>query len=143
MDFALVSCPEYLDLSPQDCENECFIGIFPQDSTSATHIDHMPALNPSTKSKTFDVLVETVIGCQSGPRPTLLRMPKAVTYTDKGDCDGDGEVEIEELMLGVSIAIDDRVPSDCLALDLDSDGVVRIHELIEAVRAALEGGGTS
>ena len=131
-----------VDRSPQDCENECFIGIFPQDSTSATHIARIPALNPNRATGTFDVLIETVIGCQPGQPPTTLRMPAAVTYTATSDCDGDGEVEIEELMLGVRIAIGDRPSSDCLAQDLDSDGVVLIHELIAAVRAALEGSGT-
>jgi hypothetical protein len=131
-----------LDLSPQDCENECFIGIFPQDSTSAIHIARIPALNASRAIGTFDVLIETVIGCQAGEPPTTLRMPAAVSFTANGDCDGDDEVEIEELMLGVGIAISDRPSSDCLAMDLDSDGTVLIHELIAAVRAALDGGGT-
>ena len=124
-----------LALNAQDCEDECFLGIFPPDSTSAIHIAHLPALNRPVG--TFDVLIDTVIGCQPGQPPTTLRMARAVTYTGPGDCDGDGDVAIEELLLGVNIALGARPSSDCLAQDLDSDGAVQIHELIAAVRAAL------
>lgn len=124
-----------LALDAQDCEDECFLGIFPPDSTSAIHIAHLPALNRPVG--TFDVLIDTVIGCQPGQPPTTLRMVRAVTYTGPGDCDGDGDVAIEELLLGVNIALGARPSSDCLAQDLDSDGAVQIHELIAAVRAAL------
>jgi hypothetical protein len=127
-----------LDLNPGDCENQCFIGIFPQDSTSSAHIARMPALNRPIG--TFDVLVETVVGCERGRPPTIFRMPAAVTYTAQSDCDGDGAVRIDELMLGVRISLGHEPVTTCLPQDLDNNGVLQIHELIGAVFASLEGG---
>jgi len=129
-----------LDLDPADCENQCVIGVFPQDRTSAIHIAHVPALHRG--GGTFDVLVDTVIGCQAGQRPTRFRMRAAITYVNcAGDCNGDNAVQIDELILGVTIALGGNLASDCLPADLDSSGTLEIHELIAAVDAALQGCG--
>lgn len=58
-----------------------------------------------------------------------------------GDCDGDGEVRIDELILGVDLALRDAAPTSCAALDADGDGRVVVAELIAAVAAALSGCG--
>lgn len=55
------------------------------------------------------------------------------------DCDGDGRVAVDELILGVNIALGGRPLSACSSLDADFDGTVAISDLISAVRAALEG----
>jgi len=129
-----------LDLNPTDCENQCTIGVFPQDSTSAIHIAHLPALHRA--AGTFDVLIETVLGCQGGQPPTQLRMPAAVTYVNcVGDCNGDDVVNIDELVLAVSIALGENDISDCLVADRDGNGTVQIDELIAAVNVALQGCG--
>jgi Zn-dependent metalloprotease len=54
-----------------------------------------------------------------------------------GDCNGDGQVTINELIQGVSIALGTLEPSACSALDSDGDNEVSIAELIAAVNAAL------
>ncbi len=56
-----------------------------------------------------------------------------------GDCDGNGEVSINELIIGVNINLGNRPVEDCLKFDSNSDGTVAVNELIQAVRAALEG----
>jgi hypothetical protein len=54
-----------------------------------------------------------------------------------GDCDGDGHVAIDELILGVGILLG-NVPMDtCPAFDLDGDTIVRVDELVVAVNDAL------
>ena len=94
----------HLDLDSADCENQCTIGVFPQDSTSAIHIAHLPALHRAPG--TFDVLIDTVLGCEGGQPPTQLRMPAAVTYVKcLGDCNGDGTVTIDELIAAVNVAL--------------------------------------
>jgi len=129
-----------LDLNPADCENQCTIGVFPQDSTSATHIAHLPSLLRA--AGTFDVLIDTVIGCQPGQAPTQLRMPAAVTYVNcVGDCNGDNAVMIDELMLAVNIALGAIDTGACLVSDRDASGTVQIDELVAAVDAALQGCG--
>ncbi|MDX2167267.1 MAG: hypothetical protein SF182_09395 [Deltaproteobacteria bacterium] len=56
-----------------------------------------------------------------------------------GDCNGDGEVTINELITGVNIALGSAPLSQCPAFDANGDDNVAINELIAAVGAALEG----
>jgi hypothetical protein len=72
--------------------------------------------------------------------------PPSVTPTDTpsaiscvGDCDGDGEVAINELILGVSIALGNQPLDACPAFDPSGNGRVEINELINAVGNALNG----
>lgn len=58
-----------------------------------------------------------------------------------GDCDGNGEVAINELITGVGISLGTRNPDDCPAFDADGDGNVAINELITGVNSALLGCG--
>jgi hypothetical protein len=54
-----------------------------------------------------------------------------------GDCNGDGEVTIDELIRGVNIALDLAPITECPAFDTDANGQVTIEELIAAVNNAL------
>jgi Ca2+-binding EF-hand superfamily protein len=54
-----------------------------------------------------------------------------------GDCNGDGQVTINELILGVNIALGSLPITDCPAFDTNGDGEVSIDELIAAVNVAL------
>ncbi len=56
-----------------------------------------------------------------------------------GDCSGDGEVAVNELIVGVNIALGNAPASTCPAFDRNGDGSVSIAELIAAVNAALNG----
>ncbi len=56
-----------------------------------------------------------------------------------GDCNGDGEVAINELVLGVRINLGEVGASACPAFDGNADGQVSVAELIQAVNAALNG----
>jgi hypothetical protein len=56
-----------------------------------------------------------------------------------GDCNGDGTVTINELILGVNIALGSQPLAVCHSLDTSGDGQVAINELIVAVNHALSG----
>jgi hypothetical protein len=56
-----------------------------------------------------------------------------------GDCDGSREVTIDELVLLVNIALENRSLSSCPAGDRNNDGTVTIDEIVAAVVVALEG----
>lgn len=56
-----------------------------------------------------------------------------------GDCDGDGVVSIDELVLGVQIALGTAPVARCNAADRDGNDTVMVEELIAAVDAALGG----
>jgi hypothetical protein len=56
-----------------------------------------------------------------------------------GDCNGSGEVTIDELIRMVNIALGNQPVSDCLAGDLTGDGTIAIDEIVTAVNAAING----
>src|SRR5512143_3928391 len=55
-----------------------------------------------------------------------------------GDCNGDGQVTIDELERLVAIALD-AVADPCPAGDIDQSGDITINEVVVAVNAALAG----
>jgi N-acetylneuraminic acid mutarotase len=69
----------------------------------------------------------------------LLTAMPASARVCAGDCDGDGVVAINELVLGVSIALGALAAEACAAVDGDGDGAVTIDELIAAVDRGLSG----
>jgi parallel beta-helix repeat protein len=56
-----------------------------------------------------------------------------------GDCDGDGKVAVNELVLGVDIALGDQVLAQCPAMDSQDSNAVQIADLVRAVGNALNG----
>jgi hypothetical protein len=55
------------------------------------------------------------------------------------DCDGNGRVSIDELILEVRIALGAAPIDGCAAADLNGDGALGINELVGAVSRALDG----
>lgn len=60
-------------------------------------------------------------------------------YACPGDCNGDGRVSINELILGVNIALGNAPLAQCPAFDGNASGSVEINELVRGVNAALGG----
>jgi hypothetical protein len=56
-----------------------------------------------------------------------------------GDCNFDGNVTIDELILGVNIALETSPTQACPPIDANNDAAVTIDELVSAVIAALNG----
>lgn len=56
-----------------------------------------------------------------------------------GDCNGDGQVRVDELVLGVSIALGSAPLDACAAFGCGGDGAVTIACLIAGVNSALSG----
>jgi hypothetical protein len=56
-----------------------------------------------------------------------------------GDCSGDDAVNINELIVGVGIALGSGSVAACPALDANDDGTVSIAELVNGVNNALDG----
>jgi hypothetical protein len=56
-----------------------------------------------------------------------------------GDCNGNGTVAINDLILGVNIALGSASIDDCSAFDENGNGMVGINELVAAVSNALDG----
>lgn len=69
-----------------------------------------------------------------------LRQPVAAQAAFcPGDCNGDGQVTVDELVTSVGIALGDFSISDCPAVNVKEDLVVTIDEILLAVNAALFG----
>lgn len=58
-----------------------------------------------------------------------------------GDCDGNGQVTVDEIITAVNIALGAAAVEDCGAADTDGDGQVTVDEIVAAVDAALNGCG--
>jgi alpha-tubulin suppressor-like RCC1 family protein len=56
-----------------------------------------------------------------------------------GDCDGNGQVIVAELVLGVGIALGTSPVDSCPRMDVNGDRRVSVDELVSAVQAALNG----
>lgn len=56
-----------------------------------------------------------------------------------GDCDGDGETTVEELLAGISIALGTTHLDACPPLDRDRSGEITIDEILAALTVVLEG----
>lgn len=101
---------------------------------------HEVFLTPSETMPTFGFIPWT--RCVPAAFLVLLArmlVADAVGAVCTGDCDGDHEVEVNEPIIGVSIALG-RAPLDtCVAFDANGDAVVAINELIAAVRNAFDG----
>jgi len=56
-----------------------------------------------------------------------------------GDCDGNGQVAIFELLRGVNILLGTETVDRCVVADSDENGEVSVSELVQAVGSALRG----
>ncbi len=106
--------------------------VTPPTSTATPSPSHTPTRTPTA------TITDT---------PTITRTPTATSTPSNtptpgpchGDCNFDGTVAINELIIGVGIALGTRQLSDCSVVDINRDGVVSIGELVTVVRAALHG----
>jgi hypothetical protein len=74
------------------------------------------------------------------PTPTSTPPYTPVPDARTGDCDGNGRVAIDELILGVNVALGSAPETACPAF-ADAHGVVDVARLLIGVNNALDGGG--
>ncbi len=95
-----------------------------------------PTATPTPPSTATPTGTASVPGIPSfTPTPTAT----PVTPPCTGDCDGSGSVAVNELVLGVNIALDSAALALCPSFDADRNERVEIPELIQAVGNALTG----
>jgi EF hand domain-containing protein len=87
------------------------------------------ALNDSTVQQTIQAAVFT-------PTPSPTPTP-TVVITCAGDCNGNGLVSVDELITGVSIALQQAEIGTCPQFDTNRSGTVTVDELVKAVNNAL------
>ncbi len=79
---------------------------------------------------------QLVAACLVG---ALVAIPGAAASACVGDCDGSGDVTVDEVITLVNIALGTAGVETCLAGDGDGSGGVTVDEIVTAVTAALEG----
>ena len=91
---------------------------------------------PSIEASATNTATPTmpVTSTPTAPMPTAT-----ATAVCSGDCNSNGVVSMDELLLGVELALGSPSAGTCPALNLDGDPQVSIEELVRAVRA--ENGG--
>lgn len=56
-----------------------------------------------------------------------------------GDCNSDGRVGVDEIVVGVGIALGETAWARCVRMDADRDGSVDVDDLLRGVQRALDG----
>ena len=56
-----------------------------------------------------------------------------------GDCDSNGAVRIDELLVGVNIALGRAPLARCSGFDTNANGVLQVNELLSGVRSSIDG----
>jgi hypothetical protein len=110
--------------------------------------DYRVSYQLTTDSAAYDdspvyTAILTNIAPEVSPTPTPAPTPTATPCDDgcgcPGDCDEDGLVAINEMVLAVNIALGNAGVSACPAADSNDDGEITVNELIAAVGDALSG----
>jgi hypothetical protein len=91
-----------------------------------------PSVTPTSTPTPTPTLTGTIT-----PTPSATVTPTPTRPACVGDCNGDGMVSVDELVVGVRMALSES--DDCAALDADSDGSITIDELVAAIGNALTG----
>ncbi|HUL99387.1 MAG TPA: hypothetical protein VLU24_08220, partial [Mycobacterium sp.] len=68
-----------------------------------------------------------------------IACPSTVSAACVGDCDGNGEVTVDELIRGVNIALGNTGLNTCASFETNGDSAVTIDELLKGVNNALTG----
>jgi hypothetical protein len=107
-----------------------------------------PTATPSPSASVTATLAPATMTPPVGATATPTESPAGETPTPtstvgpstcRGDCDGDGAVTVDELILAVAIAFGTRPVEDCPSADANSSGTIDVSELVLAVQQALEG----
>ncbi len=69
----------------------------------------------------------------------LALWPPTVSAACVGDCDGSGQVTVDEIIVMVNIALGTADIAQCPVADPNADGQVSVDEIVTAVNAALNG----
>jgi len=116
-----------------------------QTATATVSATTPPSTVPTETATETRVPTLTATATATGPTPTGPTATATATGSPTvgapcpGDCDGSGEVSINELITLVNIALGNLPLSACPVGDLDSNGAIAINELIVAVNSALNG----
>jgi DNA-binding beta-propeller fold protein YncE len=117
--------------------------VIPDDGTAAYVADlgmggAVSVIDTATHAVTTLDQVPPAFDVDVGPCP-VFPTPTPAPVACTGDCNGNHQVSVNELIIGVNIALGNQSVSACRAFDPNGDGQVVVTELIRAVGFALNG----
>jgi len=125
------------------------LGNLPGGTNLLSDLDAKRSLDMYIQDDTSVDYVRLVVSLCSCPIPTPTKTPTSTpTATPSatsppppciGDCDGNGIVTVNEILLMVNIALGNLPASACTAGDANHDGTITINEILAAVNSALNG----
>jgi hypothetical protein len=125
-----ISCGSGACIFPQVCAAGQCATPTPTDTPTLP-----PTQTPTNTTGTF-----TPTPSRSAGAPTTTPTPTPpVAIACVGDCDGSGDVTVNELIIMVNIALGNAPLSACTAGDADHSGDITVNEIIAAVNNALNG----
>lgn len=123
-------------------DGQCVAGSPQQTATAtATTIGNTPTPTPTvvfcpctpTQTRTVTHNTATPTRTQGTPQPT------ATQGRCVGDCDHSGQVRVNELVIGVNIALDRAAFSTCSSFDINGNERVEVNELVSGVNSLVRG----
>lgn len=126
------------------------MALLVRDSAAQAREPEAPTINltvtlrfaPAAASETY--LVDAAATDDAGEVQdfdTVGSISVAPALSCTGDCNHDGAVSVDELVLGVGIALGATVADACPDFDTNGSGIVEIDEIVAAVSATLGGCG--
>jgi hypothetical protein len=120
----------------QDGQARCDSGAFERVADGTATPTHAPSPMPSPS-------IAAATGTSTPSRTPTLTTPTASPTRSStrccGDCDDNGVVSIDELVLAVWVGLQSMPVQSCLPIDHNGDARATVDELIRAVRAAVAG----
>jgi hypothetical protein len=107
--------------------------------TSGAPSASVTALPTATASVLPSRTATATLGASITPTPTETPTPTDTPSRCVGDCDGNGTVQIQELILAINIAVRGLSVENCEAIDVNLDGAASVDELVAAVLRTLNG----
>lgn len=80
-----------------------------------------------------------LVGTVPTPSATATPTPLPTPSICAGDCNGDAEVTVNEILLLVDVALGNASVAACEVGDLNGDGEIEVNEILAAVNSALNG----
>jgi len=108
-------------------------------ATATTTVTATGVPTPSATASATGVATPTGTATQIDTATETPSPQVTPTAPCPGDCNGNGVVAVNELVIGVNIALGNAQVSVCPAFDRNGDQMVTISELVSAVNAALDG----
>lgn len=103
-------------------------------NTQSGEIEELGRSADGLRAIAFCEVCQVLSGGTPTPTPEVTKSP-----TKAGDCDGNGTVSIEEIIIGVAIVVGDLDLGTCPELDINGDGMITVDEIVVAIEVALRG----